>query len=399
MASASAGLELPATSLIAPLLPAIPTSPARPAATFADLIQAACWAGNMNQGLVPAGFFALSAMGLAGRSGAALAGQSDRIHVAAVIGFGAVGGAAEAVNPLGIGIGAKSDIFDVADARPGQPRADIAGEVEHGMAVARAWREEAVAGGVFCVEAGNKVGADLVIGLPDHRSDHGADLAALGAEPLHGFNRGLDDAGERAAPAGMGGADDSGVWIGKKDRSAIRGADADGECPHAGDDGVGAGAVLGQPRRMNDRHLRRVDLIAGQKAARLDPDRGRHAGPVFRDMGAVVVRPDAAVEARIEAAGNAALAREEAVADAVERERSSLDHHGGVSKPGNGPNFGSAMASALNNSPMPWAPLSVRREAASSISSALSREALALSAAARSSMPSRSSRSRCRMGP
>ena len=80
------------------------------------------------------------------------------------------------------------------------------------MAVARSRCEEAVAGGIFCVEAGNKVGADLVIGLPDHRSDRGDDAAALGAEPLHGVDRGLDDARERAAPAGMGGADDAGVW-------------------------------------------------------------------------------------------------------------------------------------------------------------------------------------------
>src|ERR1700741_658598 len=210
MALARGGLELPAPSLIAPLLPAIPSSRARPAATFGDLIQAACRAGNMNQGLVPAGFFALSAMGSAGCAGAASGGQSDRIHVAAIIGLGAVGGAAEAVEPLGIGIGAKPDVLDMADARPGQPRADIAGKVEHGMAVARSRREEAVAGGIFCVEAGNKVGADLVIGLPDHRSDHGADVAALGAEPFHGFKPSLADAGERAAPTGMGGAEDSG---------------------------------------------------------------------------------------------------------------------------------------------------------------------------------------------
>src|SRR5580704_9363909 len=197
----------------------------------------------------------------------------------------------------------------------------------------------------------------------------------------------------------MGGADDAGLWVGEQDRPAIRGADADRQCPHARDDGVGAGPGLRQPRSFRDYHLRRMNLIAGQEAIRLDPDRSRHAHAVFRDMGAVVVRSDAAIEAGIEAAGNTALACEEAVADAVERERSSLDHHGGVSNPGSVPSFGSAMASALNNSPMPCAPLSVRRERASSISSALSREALALSAAARSSMPSRSSRSRCAMGP
>src|SRR5579862_4153823 len=398
MASARAGLELPATSLIAPLLPAIPSSPARPAATFADLIQAAFEAGNMNQGLVPAGFFAVSAVGL-GRAGAASAGQRDRIHVAPVIGFGAVGGAAEAEKPLGVGIGAKPDILDVADARPGQPGADIAGKVEHGMAVACGRREEAVAGRVLGVEAGDEIGADLVIGLPDHRSDDGADMAALGAEPLHGVDRGLDDTRKRAAPPGMGGADDVGLWVGEEDRPAIGGADADGKRPHAGDDGIGAGPRLGQPGRFRHHHLRRVDLIAGQKPARLDADRGRHAGAVFRDMGAVVVRSDAAIEAGIKAAGYAALAREEAVADAVERERLSLDHHGGVSNPGSGPSFGSAMASALNSSPMPCAPVSVRRATASSISSALSRSALAFSAAARCSMPSRSSRSRCGIGP
>src|SRR5580692_6700719 len=222
MASASAGLELPATSLIAPLLPAIPSSPARPAATFADLIQAAFEAGNMNQGLVPAGFFALSAMGLAGRAGAASVGQSDRIHVAAVIGFGAVGGAAEAEKPLRVRIGAKPDVLDLADARPGQPRADIAGKVEHGMAVACRRCEEAVARGVFGVKAGNKIGADLVIGLPDHRSDRSADLAAHGAEPFHGIDRGFDHARERAAPTGMGGADDASPWLGEEDRPAIR---------------------------------------------------------------------------------------------------------------------------------------------------------------------------------
>src|SRR5580704_17570473 len=319
--------------------------------------------------------------------------------MAAVIGFGTVGGAAEAEKPLRIGVGAKPDILDVANARPGQPRADIAGKVEHGMAVAGRRREEAVAGGVFCVKAGHEIGADLVMGLPDHRPDRSADLATLGAKPLHGFDRGLDDARKRAAPAGMGGADDAGAWVGEQDRPAIRGAYADRQRPHAGDDGGGARPGLGQPRRFRDHHLRRMNLIAGQQAARLDPDRGCHARAVFRNMGAVVVRSDAAIEARIKAAGNAALAREEAVADAVERQRLSLDHHGGVSNPGSGPSFGSAMASALNNSPMPCAPLSVRRERASSISSALSREALALSAAARWSMPSRSRRSSCRMGP
>src|SRR4029077_11332013 len=309
-----------------------------------------------------------------------------------------MGAAAEAEKPLGVGISAKPDILDLRDAGPRQPRADIAGKIEHGVVLARGGCEKAVAGGVFGGKAGGEVGADLVIGLPDHRPDHGADLAARGAEPLHGLDGGLDDARECAAPAGMGGADDVGAWVGEQHRAAIRSAHPDGERPHARDDGVGAGPRLGQPRRLRDHYLRRVNLIAGQKAARFDPDRGRHARAVFRHVRAVVVRSDAAIEARIEATGNAAMAREKAVADAVERQRFSLDHHG-VANPGSAPSFGSAMATALNNSPMPWALLSVSRASARSISRALSREALALSAAARLSMPSLSRSSRCRMGP
>src|SRR5215475_4600878 len=77
MPSASAGLELPATSLMAPLLLAIPLSwspffrrlqseddpggdwfQTGLCAENSALIQAGSEAGNMNQGLVPAGFFA-----------------------------------------------------------------------------------------------------------------------------------------------------------------------------------------------------------------------------------------------------------------------------------------------------------------------------------------------------
>ena len=43
-----------------------------------------------------------------------------------------------------------------------QPRADIAGKVEHGMAVAGSRREEAMAGGVFGVKAGDEIGGGLL---------------------------------------------------------------------------------------------------------------------------------------------------------------------------------------------------------------------------------------------
>ena len=63
--------------------------------------------------------------------------------MAAVIGFGAVGGAAEAEKALRVGIGAKPEVLDVPDSRAAKPRGDIAGKVEQGMAVARGRCEEA----------------------------------------------------------------------------------------------------------------------------------------------------------------------------------------------------------------------------------------------------------------
>ena len=74
----------------------------------------------------------------------------------------------------------------------------------------------------------------------------------VGAKPFHGLDRGLDHAGQRAAPAGMCGADHAGLRIGEQDRPAIGRGDADGERAHAGDDGVGAGPRLGGPGRFGD---------------------------------------------------------------------------------------------------------------------------------------------------
>ena len=49
---------------------------------------------------------------------------------------------------------------------------------------------------------------------------------------------------ERAAPAGMGGADHAGLLVGEQHRPAIGGRHADGEAGRPGHDGVGARAVV-----------------------------------------------------------------------------------------------------------------------------------------------------------
>ena len=139
-----------------------------------------------------------------------------------------------------------------------------------------------------------------------------------GAEPLHRRDRRLDHAGERAAPAGMRGADHAGARIGQQHRPAIRSGDADGERPHAGDDGIGARPRVAGPGRFGDRHGRRMHLIAGEETPRRDAERRRHAGAVLRHFVRRVARAGAAVEARIEAVGHPAVAGEKAVADAGE---------------------------------------------------------------------------------
>ena len=68
-------------------------------------------------------------------------------------------------------------------------------------------REERFALGIFGGKAVYQVGTDLVIGLPDHRPQRRVNAFARRAELFHRRDRGLDDAKQRATPAGMDGAD------------------------------------------------------------------------------------------------------------------------------------------------------------------------------------------------
>jgi len=61
--------------------------------------------------------------------------------VAAVVGLGAMRGAAVAAKASRIGIGKKAEIFDVPDAGALQPRRDIAAEIEQRVAVAGGGRK------------------------------------------------------------------------------------------------------------------------------------------------------------------------------------------------------------------------------------------------------------------
>ena len=114
----------------------------------------------------------------------------------------------------------------------------------------------------------------------------------------------------------MGGPDHAGVRIGEQDRSAVRRGYSDRERAHARDDGVRLRPVLGRPRRFGDNNLGRMRLIGREQALRFHCKRCRHAGAIFQNVIGVVVRSDAAVEARIKAARNTAGARKKGICSA-----------------------------------------------------------------------------------
>jgi len=63
--------------------------------------------------------------------------------------------------------------------------------------------------GIGCDELAHQIGTDLVVRLPDHWTKRSNDAGALGTEPLHRLDRRSDDPAQRAAPAGVGGGDDT----------------------------------------------------------------------------------------------------------------------------------------------------------------------------------------------
>ena len=227
-------------------------------------------------------------------------------------------GAAVGIEPRRVGVGAEREVVDGGEAEPFQPRHDVARQVEHEMA-GLARREEARVVRVGRHELLHQLGADLVARLVDHRPGRRDDARARSAEPLHLDDGCLQHAAERAAPAGVRRADHLRLRVGEQHRSAIRGRDADRQCLLARHDGVGMRPRLVAPRLARLDHLGRMDLVAGQQPLRPDRERLRHARAVLVDVGAQVLRADAAVQRGIDAVRNAAVAGEEAVADAGQR--------------------------------------------------------------------------------
>ena len=266
-----------------------------------------------------------------------------------------------------------------------------------------AGREEARVAAIGGDELFNQVGADLVVRLADHRPGGRDDAAARGAELFHRRDRASSTPSsaprQPACAAPITRACASANSTGPQSAVEMPMASAGTRVTMAS----ARGRVVLGPRRLRDHDVGRMDLVGGEEALRRDRERRRHARAVLRDMGRRVVRAGAAVEARIDAVGHAAVAREEGVADAGEGgQRGSVQRSGAHvgtshgSNPGSVPSRGSPIAIALNNVPMPVRPAPVRRATATSTSVALSRVTWALSASARCSRPRLMQESRLR---
>src|SRR5438128_5508739 len=151
-----------------------------------------------------------------------------------------------------------------------------------------------------------------------------------------------------------------------------------------------------------------MDLVQGEEIFRRHPHLRRHARAVLDDLGRIVMRAGTAVEARVDAFGDAAFAGEEGMAQAGDgRKKRRAQHHDGLAfaswvsslSPASEIRSGCEMPITLNIEPMPPRPESVSRFSAPSISAETSGAALAINVAARASMPSRLRKSPWVCGP
>src|SRR5712671_775244 len=203
-------------------------------------------------------------------------------------------------------------------------------------------------------------------------------------------------------------ADHARGWIDQQDRSAIGRGDADRETFGAGDDGVGLWPRATAPRPVRDHDVRRMGLVEREQALGRDAHLFGHAAAIFRDLGRIVVRSGAAIEALVNPAGHAALAGKKGVTQAGNRrEQRRTQHHGiqafascaSSENPASATRSACEIAKTLNIEPMPPRPESISRFIAPEISAETSFVAFDISETARVSMPSRFRKSPCVTGP
>jgi len=204
------------------------------------------------------------------------------------------------------------------------------------------------------VEPVLEVGADLIGSLGDAGADDGDHAARVGTKCLHGGDGGVDDAVQRALPAGMGRAHDARPGISQQHGGAVGGQDGADDARGGGDHGVALGPVA-LPAGLGNPGDGGVDLETGGEVIGDAAEMSGDAAAVLGDGGRVVLRADAGVQPFIQAGGNAALPGEEAVADSGAVKEGMGDggeRHGQSSKPGTTSERGEKIAQALNRVPI-----------------------------------------------
>src|SRR4029453_6762329 len=111
-----------------------------------------------------------------------------------------MGGAAEAVEAVRVGIGVEARDLDFGDARGTKPVGDIGRQVEVRLAL-RTGDEEALVRGVRVEEAATEALVYFIGWLGDAGTDRGADAVAAGPQLFHGCDGRVGDAADGPAPA------------------------------------------------------------------------------------------------------------------------------------------------------------------------------------------------------
>jgi len=169
-------------------------------------------------------------------------------------------GPAEAEEAVGLGVRIQVQSLDLVDTGGDQAVNDIGLEVEVRLA-RRAGHEEAAVIVVGVEETGAECVVHLVGGLGDARADRGVDVIAAGAHALHRLDGRVGDAGECAAPSGVGCAYNHRFVIGEQDGRTVGGEDPEQEVGRLGDHGIGAGARILRPWRIGNHNLGGMDLV------------------------------------------------------------------------------------------------------------------------------------------
>jgi hypothetical protein len=184
------------------------------------------------------------------------------------------------------------------------------------MTLARRRAEEVAVVGGLLEHGSGELGSDLVGTLGDAGADSGHDALAQGAHPLHGLDRGLQHAVERAAPAGMRRADHAGLGVGQQHRRAVRGEHAERQPGLAGHQRVDPWRLIRRPGPVGHGNTVGMDLVGGDQAVGRKVDTSHGAGPVLRHLVPLVARAEAAVQRLVETFADPALAGKEGMAHA-----------------------------------------------------------------------------------